>query len=206
MKYLPLIGIIGLLGLFGLVSQHKLGATIISTNSSDTLETFRTNVNTSLTNINNALSLTQSQVLYSTGGGTIGSIATSAPSLSSAFSYTGTLGYFINGSSGTLKSVGNIDVRYIATTTTLFGTTTIPVEVGYGDVFNTAKCYTDKGTLNVQIGYGTASTTMFSASTAVSTATFSSNNTMTAGNKVVMDIGTPASSVAKIVCTINYTF
>ncbi len=81
------------------------------------------------------------------------------------------------------------------------GTTTIPLEVGYGETWNSIQCYTDTGTLNTQIGYGSASTTMFNASTTIGTVTLASNNVMTAGNKVKVDLGTPASSPTKITCT-----
>lgn len=85
------------------------------------------------------------------------------------------------------------------------GTTTIPLEVGYGEVWNNIKCFTDVGTLNVQFGYGTASTSMFNASTTIGTVTATPNNTMTVGNKVKVDIGTPAGSVTNISCTVNDT-
>lgn len=81
------------------------------------------------------------------------------------------------------------------------GTTTIPIEVGYGETWNSIQCFTDVGTLNVQVGYGSASTTLFNASTTIGTITYSSNNVMTAGNKVKVDLGTPASSPSKITCT-----
>lgn len=87
------------------------------------------------------------------------------------------------------------------TSTAWTGTTTIPLEIGYGEVWKTIRCYTDVGTLNTQVGYGSASTTMFNASTTVGIVAFSANNTMTAGNQVKVDIGTPASSPTKITCT-----
>lgn len=218
MKYLPYLAIALALGAmfftYGTQQQTiRLGTTVLSTASSDTLETFRTNVNTSLANLNTeaasdiatSSTLTASQALYATSATTFASVATSTPSISSSFSYSGTLGYFLNGSSGTLKSVKNDSFNLLATSSALFGTTTVPIEVGYGEVWNTAKCFTDTGTLNVQIGYGTASTSMFTASTTIGTITFSSNNTMTAGVKVQADIGTPASSPSKVVCTINST-
>lgn len=191
-----------------------LGASILSTASSDTIETFRTNVNTSLTNLNVALSsvvststvIGNSQVVY---GSTLGltSVATSTATLGSGFSYTGIWGNFVSGSSGTLKQVLNHSYHLIATSTggTLSGTTTVPIEVGYGEVWNNARCFTNIGTVNVQFGYGTASTSMFNASTTIGTVTFTSNNTMTSGEKVIMAVGTPASSVGKVVCTINST-
>ncbi len=216
MKYLPYITlVVAVLALCVALNgrQVSLGTTVISTASSDTLNTFRTNVNTSLANLNTQLgsgiatssTLTASQALYATSATTFASVGTSTPTLSSSFTYSGTLGYFLNGASGTLKSVINDSFRILATSTALFGTTTVPIEVGYGEVWNTAKCFTDVGTANVQIGYGTASTSMFTASTTIGTITFSSNNTMTAGVKVRADIGTPASSPSKVVCTINST-
>lgn len=194
----------------------NFGATVLSTASSDTLNTFRTNVNTSLENINTSLigkvgtssAETQGYIPYwtSTSGtpATVGSVSTTTATLSSSFSYSGTLGALVGGIAGTLKSVTNQRLYY-ATTTAWAGTTTVAFEVGYGDVLNTAKCFTDTGTVNVHIGYGTASTSLFNASTTIGTITFASNNTMTAGVKVVADIGTPASSPKSVVCTVNST-
>lgn len=220
MKYLPYIyaTILFFTGAFLLSqSEQQLGATILSTNSSDTLETFRTNVNSSLTSLNAAViakvatssSETLSRLAYwtSTAGtpATLGGVATTTATLSSSsFTYSGTLGALVGGSSGTLSHIENRSFSY-ATTTTWLGTTTVPIEVGYGEVWNTIKCYTNTGTVNVHVGYGTASTTIFNASTTIGSITVTPNNTMTSGVKVVADIGTPASSPQRIACTINNT-
>ena len=222
MKYLTIPAI--LLALFAIKYTYDvqkqnynlaLGASVLSTASSDTLETFRTNVNSSLASLNTQFSsgiatsstLTASQALYATGAATFAGVATSTLSLSSGFSYTGTLGYFLNGSSGTLKQVLNENHSLIATSTggLLVGTSSVPIGVGYGQVLNNVRCFTNTGTVNVRIGYGTASTTEFVASTTIGTVTLSTNNTMTDGVKMVMDVGTPVSSAGKLVCTLNST-
>lgn len=107
------------------------------------------------------------------------------------------------GFSQTSASIAQIEHHSFtyATSTAFTGTTTIPLETGYGETWNSIQCYTDAGTLNTQVGYGTASTTMLNASTTIGTVSYASNNVMTAGNKVKVDIGTPASSPTKITCT-----
>src|SRR3990167_1442167 len=57
---------------------NLLGATILTTNSTDTISTFRTNVNTSLTNLNNVLGATTTS---NTWAGT--QTFTNAPTLTS---------------------------------------------------------------------------------------------------------------------------
>lgn len=100
MQYLKNI-LKALLILFGSVSV-AYGATILTTNSSDTLSTFRTNVNTSLSNLNSGLMTagqvgtssvpTQGQLAYWTGAGTpstLGSVATSSVTCSGLLFCTG---------------------------------------------------------------------------------------------------------------------
>lgn len=98
---------------------HKLGATIISTNSSDTLSTFRTNVNTSLTNLNTSLGVwpfTTGLTTYSTTtqatttplwarGGLFASSTATIPALAVTQSGTGPSAVFLGGSVGI--STGN---------------------------------------------------------------------------------------------------
>lgn len=142
-------------------------------------------------------------VYSSVGAGSAYGIATSSISVSAGLTNTGTLGSQVGGTALTLKQIENRSFSYATTSWT--GTTTLPLEVGYGEVWNNYKCFTDIGTLNVQFGYGSASTTLFNASTTIGTVTATPNNTMTSGNKVVVDIGTPASSPKSITCTVNNT-
>jgi hypothetical protein len=141
---------------------------------------------------------------YFSGINSFANVATTAAAFSQAFSYSGTFGAVVGGAAGTMSSVQRKSFTY-STSTAWSGTTTIPLEVGYGDIWNTAQCYTDVGTLNAQVGYGTASTTMFNASTTIGTVSYAANNTMTAGNRVKIDIGTPASSPKQITCTFKLT-
>lgn len=128
--------------------------------------------------------------------------ATGASAVPTFFA-TSSLFTFSPGFSQTAASVAQIEHHSFtySTSTAWTGTTTIPLEVGYGETWNSIQCYTDIGTLNTQVGYGTASTTMLNASTTIGTVTYTTNNLMTAGNKVKVDVGTPATAPTKITCT-----
>lgn len=110
--------ILGFLGLGGTL----FGATILTTNSSDTLSTFRTNVNTSLTNLNTDLAtlttslstsiagivstssaLTAGRVLYATGVNTMAGVATTTLSVGGSLLTSGTLGALVGGGNSTLS-------------------------------------------------------------------------------------------------------
>lgn len=141
---------------FFLGSSAMLGATVLTTNSSDTLNTFRTNVNTSLDNLNTALgslsgTISTSSpiaaggaVLYATGVNTVASVATSSLAVGGSISSSGTLGYQIGGTNTTLslnmanantwtalQSFGNASTSYIGSTLgSWFATTGGNVGVG----------------------------------------------------------------------------
>ncbi len=117
-----------------------------------------------------------------------GSGGTGATSLSPAFTVA----------SNVLSNVTEFSFS-ISTSTAWTGTTTIPIEQTIlAKTYNGIRCKTNAGTLNVQIGTGSASTTNnFNA--------YSSNNTFTAGNSVSIDIGTPASSPTLLNCTVEKT-
>jgi hypothetical protein len=85
------------------------------------------------------------------------------------------------------------------------GTTTYMIDQVIGaETYNGFKCKTDQGTLNIQFGSGTASTTMYNASTTNNFNTLNSNNTPSSGT-YFLTIGTPASSVRNIQCTLKVT-
>lgn len=82
------------------------------------------------------------------------------------------------------------------------GTTTIPLETGYGEAWQSIRCFTDAGTVGVDLYHASSHLNYIpTASTTNNVITFTTNNTMTAGDKVFADIGTPASSPTKISCT-----
>lgn len=63
------------------------------------------------------------------------------------------------------------------------------------------RCYTDAGTLIVRVGDGTNWSNQTSITTSTTTVTFTSNNLFNAaGEKVIFQIGTPASSPTRINC------
>lgn len=152
------------------------------------------------------------------------SIATTTLTLPSYMSYTGTLGSLVGGVSGTLSiatsslfnwsagfNAGTNQVKQIEhpsftyATSTWVGTTTIPLQVAYGQVFNNVRCFSDTGTLNVDFYHASSHLNLLNASTTIGTFNFSTNNTMTDGDIVKADIGTPASSPTKITCTVQDT-
>lgn len=147
-----------------------------------------------------------SQVLYGSGTNAVSSVATTSPTLSSGFSYTGTIGALVGGASGTLSQIEHRSFTY-ATSTAWTGTTTIPIEVGYGEVFNSLQCFTDAGTLGVDFYHSTNHLNYIpTASTTANTFNFTTNNTITASDKMSVDLGTPASSPTRITCTIKDTY
>ncbi len=96
----------------------------------------------------------------------------------------------------------------VATTTAWSGTTTIPLGPAFvAETWNGIMCFTNTGTLNVNVYYGTGPTqmAMFNASTTVGTVSWTTNNTPAATNSRKVDIGTPASSPQSISCTVKKT-
>lgn len=141
--------------------------------------------------------------ILSSSGGTAAWVATSSVAVSAGLTNTGTLGGLVGGTAVTLKQVENRSFTY-ATTTAWTGTTTIALGIGYGEVWNTIKCFTDTGTLNVDFYHATTHfSPVFNASTTIGIITTSGTDTI--GDKVKVDIGTPASTPTTISCTVNDT-
>ncbi len=139
-------------------------------------------------------------------------VATSTQTYSVAFSTTGTQGADVGGTSGTRSSVIQPSFTVTGTSTgagtfaPILGTTTIPLQqLILGETVNGVRCRTDVGTVNVQFGNGSASTTVLNASTTNNFNAFTANNTPTAGQQFSVDIGTPASSPTKVNCTVKLT-
>ncbi len=135
-------------------------------------------------------------------------VATSSQTLSSAFSSSGSFGNLISGSSGILSSVIQPSFTY-ATSTTWTGTTTIALQtnIQLAETLNGFSCNTGwpgaGGTLNIQFGTGVASTTLANAS---STANFNANTlSIAAGSRLLVTIGTPATTPTSINCTTKIT-
>lgn len=107
-------------------------------------------------------------------------------------------------SGNTLSQVENRGFS-VATTTAWTGTTTVALGVGYGEVWNNIKCYTNTGTLAVDFYHASTHFNFIKqASTTIGTNSMS-GATDTTGDKVQVDIGTPASSPTSISCTVNDT-
>lgn len=145
-----------------------------------------------------------SQLLYG-GASAYQSVATTSPTLGSGFTYSGTFGSLVGGVAGTLQGIEHPSFAYA--TTTWVGTTTITLQVGYGEVFNSVRCVTNAGTVGVDF-YHAASHLDYipTASTTKNTFAFSTNATITDADTVFVDLGTPASSPTKVTCTIKDTF
>lgn len=93
------------------------------------------------------------------------------------------------------------------TTTAWAGTTTIPFGVAHlNETVSVVRCFTNVGTLNVNINDGTNLSTMLNASTTAGIFNFSTNNAFTVGEKRYLDAGTPASSPTSISCTFKKNY
>lgn len=117
---------------------------------------------------------------------------------------TSTFAGGLSGKSGVLISGYQSPGFTYATSTAWAGTTTLPLPSPfYNTLIDNTQCFTDAGTLNVDFYHTSTHLTMFNASTTQGLITFATNNTMTAGEKWYVDIGTPASSPTKITCAIK---
>jgi hypothetical protein len=154
-----------------------------------------------------------------------GSILASSTGATSTFMGTGinlvpsagvTPCYAVSGNCISLSNIGGSlpvgaqtsRLRFKVSTSTLpwTGTSTpLAIESAYGEVWNTVQCFTDAGTLNVDFYHGSSHLDNFNASSTNGIITFTTNNTMTANDKVYVTFGTPASSPTVINCTVKYT-
>ncbi len=107
--------------------------------------------------------------------------------------------------SNTISQVEHPSFQY-ATSTGWTGTTTIFIQLGYGEVFNSVRCSTDAGTLGVDFYHASSHLNYITtASTTANVFLFTTNNTITDGDLTKVDIGTPVSSPTKIICTVKDT-
>lgn len=112
---------------------------------------------------------------------------------------------------GTAKKVygnGNQYASFTYATTSTWGstaTTTIPLGTArIAETWNDIQCFTDTGTLFVDLYHtSTHAQTRMNASTTANTNAYTSNNTLTSGEKRYVDIGTPASSPKSVSCTLS---
>ncbi len=156
----------------------------------------------------NATSLSANSLLFFNGTSVVGtSSQLTVGSLLATTTATSTFAGGINITSGchalngicigAFKSPG-----FAYATTTWSGTTTLQLPSPFtSQTIQAIQCYSDVGTLNVDIYHTSTHLTLLNASTTQNVINFTSNNTMTAGEKWYADIGTPASSPKKISCT-----
>lgn len=91
-----------------------------------------------------------------------------------------------------------------ATSTTWTGTTTRRLGTAtVAETWNYAECYTSAGTVNVSFYDGTNRMDLVPASSTPAKYALSTNNTFTAREKRIIDLGTPASSPTAVSCTIT---
>jgi len=91
-----------------------------------------------------------------------------------------------------------------ATSTAWTGTTTRALAPAFtAETWDSVKCFTDTGTLNVTFNDGTNDMDVVNASTTVGAFKFSTSNTFTASEKRYVEIGTPASTPTEISCSVD---
>lgn len=167
-------------------------------------------------------SFTSGDIMYATGATTLSKVASStggtifqtsfttgAPTWVATSSLkinlndtTGASGSFVTGS--TFQNVVRRSFTYA--TTSWAGTTTVPIESGFGEVWNNIQCFTDAGTVGIDAYHASSHMNFVVASSTNGITAFTSNNTITANDKTFIDLGTPATSPKTIACTIKYTF
>lgn len=105
--------------------------------------------------------------------------------------------------SGTISPV-SVGGFKLATTTTWTGTTSEPYSFDFAAPFtgtiNYARCYTDTGTLDIQISDGATSKYVHSASTTVGK--YQLGLSMTEGDKLKANAGNPAASPTWVTCSL----
>ena len=97
------------------------------------------------------------------------------------------------------------------TSTAWTGTTTRFLEtVMKPTIYNSIACFTDTGTVNVDIYHGSTHiktpSTVLNASTTNNVNVYNTGNAASVGDKVEVDMGTPASSPTQLNCTVSKTF
>ncbi len=95
----------------------------------------------------------------------------------------------------------------ISTSTAGTGTTTISLAPAAQNLtFKNAFCEVNTGTFDVSLWDGTNRANMIIASSTVGTFTFSTNNAFTKATKILVDVGTAASSPVRIGCRFTYEY
>lgn len=147
---------------------------------------------TATTTIDRVGNITDPGTLNVTGQTTLGNASTTRLSINNIAQYA----YKTPGAGYATTS------SWTGTTTQAIGALPSPFTA---QIINSVQCYTDAGTLDVDIFHTSTHLTMFIASTTENINSFSSNNTMTAGEKWYIQFGTPATSPSAIKCTFNLT-
>lgn len=98
-----------------------------------------------------------------------------------------------------------VSFAYSTSTAWTASTTIYLAPADTGETWDSVKCETNTGTLNVSFYDGTNRMNMFNASTTIGKVTLSTNNTFTASESRRVDIGTPASTPTKISCKARYS-
>lgn len=147
--------------------------------------------------------------------GTKGTITNLIATNSTTTNATSTTGYFSGVLSGLQSGfTGRISpikrLSYVTATSTAWTATTSgaylpPIIAPFAGTIQTAQCSTDAGTLNVDVYHTSTHLALFNASTTVGTITFSTNNTVTNGEKIYISAGTPASTPTVLSCTLSIT-
>lgn len=196
-------------------STLTIGSTPVTTSGTitATLNLGHTNVWTILQNFSNA----SSTIFSSLNGAYFGATATSSfnsvgaltlitPLLATSGGTGATsLAAGLSVVSNALSQIEHPSFQY-STSTAWTGTTTVFLQLGYGEIFNSVQCATDVGTIGVDFYHASSHLNYIpTASTTANVFTFTTNNTITASDLTKVDLGTPASSPTKIICTVKDT-
>jgi hypothetical protein len=171
----------------GPLNQTQSGATQTLASSTDSTTGLTSGITITASGNTQTFKPTLSGTLATTNGGT------GATSISTGLTNSGSI----------FAQIEHPSFGYA--TSSWSGTTTLPLGVGYGQTWNSIRCWTDAGSVFVDLYHGSSHTNLLSASTTIGVFTLSTNTSVTTGDKMQVDIGTPASSPTKVSCTVADT-
>jgi hypothetical protein len=202
-------------GLLGIASSSPLSKLTLQGTAGTGLVNFASSTGASIFSINSLDQITlgggTGNIFFDTNSSVKVGLGTTSPYMTLSVAGGAHIGGDLTATGTTDFTASTVKIKQYpslsyATSTAWTGTTTIPLGPAFvAETWNSVKCFTDTGTLNVSFYDGTNRMNMFNASTTVGTVTLSTNNTFTASEKRYVDVGTPASTPTKISCTVDKT-